>query len=882
VDDAIHAEIARRQPRPGRLLLVAAATLLVLALLGAAAIGAYLLRTVPSLPTTLVPPVTDPVAIVSPRPDAPPVAIGETWGTIEFPAGGAGSIEAVAFSGPDIVGVGGGACVPVGEAPSQCYSAAWTARAGQGWVGVPDQPGLEVGPAIATSDPQAGMFDAAAGPSGTIAIGYADDGNPRVWRSMDGRTWQRAELDAGSSTVQFRLEAIETSPTGFVIVGRAVDVDTSRARAAAWTSPDGVTWTRAADTADMDVGSCFEESGGPSCGGMTGVVAAPSGFVAVGSDHARAVGTEPGRPAAWTSPDGLTWTQANAGLDFVGALSDVEVGASGLVAVGSICPPDCHSPLAGAVAATSADGSTWRFNKVDGAVGGQQLASVGGQVFALGVLNRDTEPFAELELWRSADGVAWQRVTTMPPTADAHGGADIEAAEGHLIIAGWQSVTGVDGVRNFAYVSPPIAAPTVTLPPWIAREFLGGAPRGSVQAVAPTASGFVAAAGSICDPPDTEPSTCQASIWTATADGAWSRVPDQPGLDVSLSGPFNGPDPGAFDVAAGPDGMVAIGNALDPAASGRAASSVVGAAVWSSPDGRTWRRVEIGTSPADTHLAGIAADARGYVIVGWVDDYRNSPADIHGRAAAWTSSDGVSWTRAADTAAMDIGPCWDGSETAFCGGMHAVSATGGGFVAVGYVRTATSPGGRPRPAAWRSPDGLTWTRDGGGLETGASDGFLTDVTAGGFGVVAVGTTCLPTCDLTPVDANAGVGFAAESVDGSTWRIDPVVGAVGFRDVVSVVIGDETRKVFALARGKDPSDVSAFPPDVLELWFSPAPGDWERTELPSIGGGFAIFGGADIATGSDTLMLVGGIAQYVEGVPPDIEAGGEGSFAYASR
>ena len=215
----------------------------------------------------------------------------------------------------------------------------------------------------------------------------------------------------------------------------------------------------------MDVGLCFEESGGLSCGGMTGVVADESGFVAVGSDHARAAGTEPGRPAAWTSPDGLTWTQANVGLDFVGALSDVEVGGPGLVAVGSICPPDCHSPLAGAVAATSVDGSMWSFNKVDGAVGGQQLKSVGGRVFALGVLYRDTDPAAELELWQTDDGVAWQRVTTLPPTTDAHGGADIAVADGHLIIAGWRSVTGVDGVTNFAYVSPPLAAPTVTLPP---------------------------------------------------------------------------------------------------------------------------------------------------------------------------------------------------------------------------------------------------------------------------------------------------------------------------------------------------------------------------------------------------------------------------------
>ena len=882
VDDAIYAEIARRQARPGRLVLVAAAALLVLALLGAAAIGAQLLRTLPALPITLVPPVSDPVAVTSPRPDASRVPVGVTWGTIDFEAGSGGSIEAVAFAGGDLVGVGGAECVPAGEAPTQCYAGAWTARPGERWVRQPNQSGLELGPAVATSSPQAGIFDAAAGRAGTVAIGYADDGNARVWRSTDGRTWQRTELDRGSSAVLLRLATIETSPAGFVIVGWAVDTETSRARAAAWTSPDGVAWTRAEDTADMDVGLCFEESDGPSCGGMTGVVATPSGFVAVGSDHARAAGTEPGRPAAWTSPDGLTWTQANTGLDFVGALSDVEVGGSGLIAVGSICPPECHSPLAGAVAATSVDGSTWSFRKVDGAVGGQQLATVDGRVFALGVLKRDTDQAAELELWQTADGVAWQRVTAMPPTTDAYGGADIEAANGRLVIVGWQSVTGVDGVRNFAYASPPVAAPTVTLPAWTGLAFQGGAPRGSMIAVSPTASGFVAVGGSVCDPPDAEPSTCQASIWTAAVGDPWSSVPDQPSLDVSIDGPFTGPDPGAFDVAAGPAGIVAIGNALDQAASTAAGSTMVGSAIWRSADGRTWQRIELGSPPIAAHLAAIAADAQRYVIVGWVDDYeqRDAGAPIRGRAAAWTSPDGISWTRATDTAAMDIGPCRDAGATASCGGMHGVSATSGGFVAVGHARTADSLDGRLRPAAWTSPDGLTWTRADSGLDFGGSDGYLTGVTAGGFGVVAVGSVCPATCDVATIDANAGIGVAAESVDGSSWRVTSIPAAVGFKHVVSVVITDETRKVFAVGWGQDRSNTSASPPDVLQLWFSNKAGDWAPAELPPIGDGFAVFGGADIATGSDRLVLVGGISRYTDGAPLGLD--GLGAFSYSSH
>ena len=74
VDAAVHAEIAGRRTRPQRLVLVAAAALLILALLGAAAIGAALLRNRETLPTTVIPTPTDPLALTSPRPETSPPA----------------------------------------------------------------------------------------------------------------------------------------------------------------------------------------------------------------------------------------------------------------------------------------------------------------------------------------------------------------------------------------------------------------------------------------------------------------------------------------------------------------------------------------------------------------------------------------------------------------------------------------------------------------------------------------------------------------------------------------------------------------------------------------------------------------------------------------
>jgi hypothetical protein len=74
VDEAVSAAIVRRPAPPQRLLLLAAAALLLAALLGAVAVGGYLLRSSETLPTTVVPSPTAPLAVVSAEPDASPTA----------------------------------------------------------------------------------------------------------------------------------------------------------------------------------------------------------------------------------------------------------------------------------------------------------------------------------------------------------------------------------------------------------------------------------------------------------------------------------------------------------------------------------------------------------------------------------------------------------------------------------------------------------------------------------------------------------------------------------------------------------------------------------------------------------------------------------------
>ncbi len=469
VDDAVYAAIARRRSGPQRVWLLAAAALLLLAMLGAVVVGAYLLQAWQNVPTTEVTP-TQPVAIASPDPDASPPLVGEAWESIPFDDVSGGHMEAVTFDGLNLIGVGsGGGCVVDSDGTGGCTAPAWRASAGEAWVRAPAQGGLTVGPGQPESGPQSGMTDVASGPNGLIAVGYDNDplpgscpvapctSGPAVWRSLDGRNWGRVQVDFGPAVIDTFAEpiaAITAGPDGYVMVGRALALSPtgdSEGHATAWASPDGVTWTRATDSEDLTLGGCVESDPIQDCGGMTAVAATPFGFVAVGY---RWEGGTTQSPTAWTSPDGLTWTLTMAGLDFEGRLDSVVVGPVGVVAGGTLCAPqDCH----GTSAVLGADGN-WTVPPANGQAMGdlERLATVGDAMFGL------TRTADLLELWRSEDGRAWQRVEGLPSIADVQNyrGVDLAGTPDRLVVAGWAAV-GADTSRNFSYASPPRSASTL-------------------------------------------------------------------------------------------------------------------------------------------------------------------------------------------------------------------------------------------------------------------------------------------------------------------------------------------------------------------------------------------------------------------------------------
>ena len=217
--------------------------------------------------------------------------------------------------------------------------------------------------------------------------------------------------------------------------------------------------------------------------------------------------------------------------------------------------------------------------------------------------------------------------------------------------------------------------------------------------------------------------------------------------------------PAGSIATAGGAGMAA----LAPMAGGLLAVGAgdAGSVVWTTADGTAWQKVFESTPPTEAEItAGAPAFAAmgsvvvggpGYVSVGvsvpgLVDDFGG---------AAWTSTDGRSWTHAPSTAQLLRAPLYD------------VVATTGGLVAVGGIGGAVS---------LTSKDGVAWTLH-----------EQKDVLAGGqFWSVVAG----PDGGLVGV-GDGGGALSAVSADGAAWRSGPCTGSLTeahFRDVAVIPTG----------------------------------------------------------------------------------------------
>ena len=226
---------------------------------------------------------------------------------------------------------------------------------------------------------------------------------PRLWYSADGESW--TQIDSPS----WREVLGDTPP--IEISGGAAGVVGVRANGTVVYSADGLNW----QVADLPAAATAVPA--------RAVTAFDGGFVVVGRDgspdpFSQVVDTPltpgSGRPAAWFSPNGVDWIQADVPGEVVpgGELREVAAGANGLFAagIGEAVDTQTHPMTHGWA---SKDGITWTM------VGriGEDLPFFGGRHVGQGFLVSDgsnmvifgqesaTSP--GVVAYSSTDGISW-------------------------------------------------------------------------------------------------------------------------------------------------------------------------------------------------------------------------------------------------------------------------------------------------------------------------------------------------------------------------------------------------------------------------------------------------------------------------------------------
>ncbi len=295
----------------------------------------------------------------------------------------------------------------------------------------------------------------------------------------------------------------------------------------------------------------------------------------------------------------------------------------------------------------------------------------------------------------------------------------------------------------------------------------GGSGSQAMFGVAASESGLVAVGY------DASGGDADAAVWTSSDGITWTRVTH----DESVFGGADDQD--MLSITAGGPGFVAVG---DDYASGESDG-----AVWTSPDGVTWKRVTgAALGGVDTQIIeSVAAAGDDLVAVG----YEYSGSDWDG--VVWTSSDGATWTRAADPGSVLAGS----NNEALLG----VTAGGPGLIAVGY----DDANGDWDTRVWTSADGSEWTLlpADPAVFGGSGDQQIAKVVEGGPGFVAVGREST---------GNGSDAIVWVSSDGIEWtRAD---------DPGSVFGGPRSQRIFGVA---------ATTYGVFAVGFTETPaGDWD--------------------------------------------------------
>ncbi len=292
-------------------------------------------------------------------------------------------------------------------------------------------------------------------------------------------------------------------------------------------------------------------------------------------------------------------------------------------------------------------------------------------------------------------------------------------------------------------------------------------------AIARSELGWVAVGGMDCTQVAEIAWDCNARIARSRDGRTWETVAVP--IATRYVPPSSGPEAGMDDVAAGPDGFVAVGFA-----SAVGERAVRGTAWWSA-DGVAWETVRLGDGARPSTVFR-AADRWliGGVVYGNLAGTSLADAD-RPVGAIWTSSDGRTWTRLEDDEAFDVGGYVDTMEDPSSGGIRAFAWNGSTLVAAGDV---CADSGLPcRAAAWTSSDRTAWERVG-PLPRGDR---LEDLVSTNGTFVAAARVCPTGADCATVLLRSDDGRAWQAVPG---ELAPFRAVSATGDTIVVVTGDD--------------------------------------------------------------------------------------------
>ena len=316
--------------------------------------------------------------------------------------------------------------------------------------------------------------------------------------SLSSLTWSRVPYDEVAFGPGFEqgMASVTVGGPGLVAVGGAGPGEDREWRAAVWTSPDGIAWSRVPHNEAL-FGRAI----------MNSITVGGPGLVAVGT---ATLDPDYDGAAVWTSPDGITWSRVpyNEAVFGGATIQSVTAGGPGLVAVGWDGHP--HGGISNAVVWTSVDGITWsrvpHNEAVFGRDDGQWMWSVTTGGPGLVAVGFDSSGAA---VWTSIDGITWSRVP--------HNEAVFGVGEMRSVTAGGPGLVAVGaphGANSHAVVWTSVDGITWSQVPHNEAVF-GEASMSSVTVAGP---GLVAVGGT------GNLRLGAAQVWTSPDGIAWSRV----------------------------------------------------------------------------------------------------------------------------------------------------------------------------------------------------------------------------------------------------------------------------------------------------------------------------------------------------------------------